>query len=152
MNRRRTTAAIAFLAIAAAMLATAGAGWAAQREASVHGCLFKAVCVYNSKAHYRADDPAVTDTVKSGVYLFPATDDAVAVNNSLGTFSSEGNPELHVIHMTQFCLFVPDLSDVQSPGKTENPASGVVQGIHRGPTLESVEIDYPLPLSDCTGS
>jgi hypothetical protein len=39
-----------------------------------------------------------------------------------------------------------------SPGVTENPASGSVQGTGRGPNKSSVETDFPLPLSDCTGS
>jgi hypothetical protein len=151
MNHRRITAAVAVLALAPATMTSTTAAWAAQPSAPVHGCPFHAVCVYDSAAHYNHDKPAVTDTTR-GIVLFPATNDAVAVNNTNGAFSSEGNPELRVIKGNEFCLFVPDLSDVQSPGVTENPASGSVRGIDRGPTKMSVEMPYPLPLSDCSGS
>jgi hypothetical protein len=153
MNNRRITAAAAVLAFAPAMMTMTSAAWAAQPSAPVHGCPFHAVCVYGSAAHYNHDEPTVTDTTRErGVVLFTATNDAVAVNNTDGTFSSEGNPELHVIKGNEFCLFVPDLSDVQSPGVTENPANGSVRGIDRGPSKTSVETDYPLPLSDCSES
>jgi hypothetical protein len=148
MNHRRTTAAAAFLALVPATMAT-GAAWAA--HPSVHGCPFHAVCVYDSTAHDNHGEPTVTDTTQGrGVVLFAATNDAVTVNNTDGSFSAEGNPQLHTIKGGgQLCLFVPDFGDVQSPGVTENPASGVVQGIDRGPTKASVEIDFPLPMSDC---
>jgi hypothetical protein len=150
MNHRRTTAAVAFLTLVPATLATTSAAWAAQAPASVHGCPFHAVCVYDSTAHYNHGEPTVKDTTQGrGVVLFPATEDAVTVNNTDGSFSSEGNPELHVIKGNEFCLFTPIPGDVQSPGVTENPASGDVTGIDRGPSEASVEIDYPLPLSDC---
>jgi hypothetical protein len=150
MNHRRTTAAIASLALAWAAMATTSPAWAAQARASVHDCPFHAVCVYDSTAAYNHDEPTVKDTTQGrGVVLFSATDDAVTVNNTDGSFSSEGNPELHVIKGNDFCLFTPTPGDVQSPGVTENPASGDVRGIDRGPSKASVEIDYPLPLSDC---
>jgi hypothetical protein len=151
MNHRRTTAAAAFLALVPATMATTGAAWAAEAHASVHGCPFHAVCVYDSTAAYDHDEPTVTDTTQGrGVVLFAATADAVTVNNTNGTFSSEGNPEAHIIKGGgEICLYVPDLSDVQSPGVTENPAAGDVQAIDRGPSKESVETDYPLPMSDC---
>lgn len=153
MNHRRTTAAIAFLAIVPATMATAGAAWGAQPAARVHGCPHHAICVYDSAAHYRQNEPTVIDASQTrGVVLIAATNNAVTVNNTTGAFSSEGNPELHVIKGNDFCFYTPYPGDIQSPGVTENPASGSVQAIDRGPTKESVETDFPLPLSDCNTS
>ncbi len=153
MNHRRTTAAIAFLAIVPAAMAMAGTASAAPLVASVHGCPRHAVCVYDSAAHYRQNEPTVVDTSQTrGVVLFAPTDNAVTVNNTTGAFSSEGNPVLHMIKGNDFCLYTPYPGDIQSPGVTENPAGGSVQGIDRGPTKESVETDFPLPLSDCDTS
>ena len=148
MNHRRMTAAVAFLALAPATMAMAGTAWAAQADAPVHGCAAHTVCLYNSVAHYNHDEPTVSDT-QAGVFVFGGTNDAVAVNNTTGAFSSEGNPVLHMVKGVYFCLYVPTPGDLQSPGKTENPATGFVQAIDRGPTAQSVETDKLLPLSDC---
>jgi hypothetical protein len=122
---------------------------AAHARAPVHGCPAAAVCLYSSKAVYRNDKPTVVDTDKTGVFV-GGTFDAVAVNNTTATYSSEGYIEARIIHSFTLCEYVPDLMDVQSPGAIENPADGAfVTGIATGATAMSVSSIRILPAGDC---
>jgi hypothetical protein len=128
------------------MTATASA---AHARAPVHGCPSAGVCLYRSKSVYRNDKPTVVDTDKTGVFL-GGTFDAVAVNNTTATYSSEGYIESRMIHGHILCDYVPDLMDVQSPGTIENPADGaLVTGIATGATAKSVGSVILLPAGDC---
>jgi hypothetical protein len=147
MNYRRTAAAVAMVAFLPALVATAGAALA-QAPAAVHGCKSGDVCLYDSKDAYTDNKPTVIDNKIPGVYV-GGTTDVVAVNNTTSSYSSQGYIELKTIHGASLCEYDPDLSDVQSPGTTENPADGAnVTGLGTG-TESFVTSVQLLPGSDC---
>jgi hypothetical protein len=76
--------------------------------------------------------------------------ETVAVNNTGSYYSSQGYIEEKVIQGHYFCEYVPDDTDVQAPGMTENPGDGAdVNGIDTAGTRAGVESIQLLPLSDC---
>jgi hypothetical protein len=125
---------------------------AAAHAATVNGCPAGNDCLYNSQGAYNAGSPSLTLKV-SATYLgnpilIVDTDLAADTNNTDPAYSSEGNFVLEVPGV--LCAYVPDSTDEQAPGQTEDPAGGTtVDAVQFGSTAAQADATTVALLSAC---
>jgi hypothetical protein len=140
------TLAVGALALGGVTAATA----TAQAQPAEHGCPAGDNCIYNSQTAYNAGKPSQALKV-TAVYLgFPVTIVDTDVNNTDPQYTSEGNFVLQIPGV--LCVYVPDTSDEQAPGTTEDHADGAsVDAMASGNTAAQADAIAVVALSDCRG-
>ncbi len=151
-----TGAAVALLALGPATMGTAGtasppSSGPAVPEAISHGCPGGHVCLYDSQSAFKKAKPTVTDTDVPGLHSGGVPHNVVVVNNTIRYYASQGTFQPRYIKYHEFCWYVPDPKDEQSPNRIEDPADGAsVTAIASG--TQEVDGPFPVSLNYCTGS